>query len=262
MDKTKVIVCGARGKMGRELVSMIEEGQEWQLVGAVEAPTHPEVGMEISEGLEVTSHLEQVLQKGVVIIDFTTPQATVEHVRVARENKVPYVIGTTGFKHSEIETIKETSSTIPVLISPNMGVGVNLLFALAKQIAEVLRDFDKEIIEVHHNLKKDAPSGTAYRIAQVLAQVEGKDLSQLAVHGREGVTGKRKKGEIGIHSVRGGSVVGDHTVIFAGEDERVEVTHRAGSRRIFARGALLAAKFVAGEKPGLYDLQDVLGIKK
>jgi len=262
MDITKVIVCGARGKMGQELVSMILREKEWELVGAVEAPTHPDVGKEIAKKLRVVSHLEQVLQKDAVIIDFTTPEATLKHLSIAKENKIPYVIGTTGFKASEIEIMKKVSSTIPILLSPNMGVGVNLLFALIKEVAEILRDFDKEIVEIHHNQKQDAPSGTACRIAQIIAQVEGKDLSQFAVYGRKGIVGKRKKGEIGIHSVRGGSVVGDHTVIFAGEGERLEITHRAESRKIFARGALLAAKFIARKEPGLYDLQDALGIKK
>jgi len=232
MDEIKVIVCGARGRMGQEVVSMILKEKGWQLIGAVD--------------------LQDVLQKDAVIIEFTTPLATLEHVRVARENHIPCVIGTTGFKNSEIEEIKKASCSIPILLSPNMGRGINLLFALVEKIARILPDFDKEIVEAHHNLKKDAPSGTAYRIAQILAEVEGKDLS----------VGRRKRNEIGIHSIRGGSIVGDHTVIFAGEGERLEITHRAESRKIFARGALLAAKFIADKEPGLYDLQDALGIKK
>ncbi len=262
MDEIKVIVCGARGRMGQEVVSMILKEKGWQLIGAVESPAHPEIGVEICKGLRVTSSLQDVLQKDAVIIEFTTPSATLEHVRVARENHIPCVIGTTGFKNSEIEEIKKASCSIPILLSPNMGRGINLLFALVEKIARILPDFDKEIVEAHHNLKKDAPSGTAYRIAQILAEVEGKDLSQLAVHGRKGMVGRRKRNEIGIHSIRGGSIVGDHTVIFAGEGERLEITHRAESRKIFARGALLAAKFIADKEPGLYDLQDALGIKK
>jgi len=262
VDTKKVIVCGARGRMGQELVSMIQEEEGWQLVGAVESSTHPEVGMEIFREIRLTSRLSTVIQRDTVIIEFTTPLATLEHLIVAKENHIPYVIGTTGFKDSEIKQIKKTSQTIPILLSPNMGVGTNLLFVLIKKIAEVLRDFDKEIVEAHQNLKQDAPSGTAYKIAQVLAQVEGKDLSEILVYGRKGITGKRKKDEIGIHSIRGGSVVGDHTVIFAGDGERLEVTHRSESRRVFARGALIAAKFIVQKESGLYDLQDALGIKE
>ncbi|MBE0478488.1 4-hydroxy-tetrahydrodipicolinate reductase [Candidatus Aerophobetes bacterium] len=262
MNKIKVIVCGARGRMGRELVSALEGQEGFQLIGIVEAPSHPEVGMEISKGLRVVSHLEEVFQQNAVVIDFTTPQATIEHLHVAKENHLPCVIGTTGFSSLEIEKIKQISSTIPILLSPNMGIGVNLLFVLVKKIGEVLQDFDKEIVEAHHNMKQDAPSGTAHKIAQILAEVEGKDLSDIATYGRKGITGKRKQGEIGIHSIRGGSIVGEHRVIFAGEGEVLEITHRAESRRIFARGALLAARFIVGKRPGLYDLQDALGIER
>ena len=248
--------------MGREVVSLIESERRWQLVGAVESPTHSEIGLEIAKGLRVTAHLGKALQPDVVIIEFTTPGASLEHLGIARDNLIPCVIGTTGFSRSEVDEMGEISRTIPILLSPNMGLGINLLFALVKEVGEVLQDFDKEIVEAHHNLKQDAPSGTACRIAQILAEVAGKDLSQLAVYGRKGIVGKRKKGEIGIHSVRGGSVVGDHTVIFAGEGERLEITHRAESRRIFARGALVAAQFIIQKEAGLYDLQDALGINK
>jgi len=263
MDKKiKVIVCGAQGRMGKEIISIIQDEENWELIGAIESPLHPKIGTEVSGGLRITSHLEEVIQRDAVMIEFTNPSATIEHILIAKEKGTPCVIGTTGFKSSEMEEIKRASQVIPILLSPNMSIGINLVFALIKEIATVLPDFDKEIIEAHHNLKQDAPSGIACRIAQILAEVEGKSLSEIAVYGRKGIVGKRKKGEIGIHSVRGGSIVGDHTVVFAGEGERLEITHRAESRRIFARGALFAARFIIQKKKGLYDLQDALGIKK
>lgn len=262
MHKIKLIICGGRGRMGRELISTIEAEKDWEIIGVVEASEHPEIGLEISKNLRVVSHLEDVVQQNAVLIEFTTPKATLEHLHIAKENHLSCVVGTTGFNTTEMRELEAIASKIPVLLSPNMGIGVNLLFALVKEIAEVLPDFDKEIIEAHHNMKQDAPSGTAYKIAQILAGVAGKDLSDIAKYGRKGIIGKRTKSEIGIHSVRGGSIVGEHTVIFAQAGERLEITHRAESRQIFARGALLAAKFIAGKQPGLYDLQDALGIKK
>lgn len=263
MNKIKLVVCGARGRMGREVLSLVnEEKEKWELVGIVESPTHPEIGMEIYKGLRLTCHLEEVAQKGAVIIEFTTPRASLEHLDIACKRGVPCVIGTTGFRESEIERIRQISEKIPVLLSPNMSIGINLLFFIVRQIAEILKDFDREIVEAHHHLKQDAPSGTARRIAEILAEVEGKKLSDVAVYGRKGITSSRKKEEIGIHSVRAGSIVGDHTVIFAGDGERIEIIHRAESRRIFARGALVAAQFIVNQKPGLYDLQDALGIQK
>jgi len=262
-EKIKIIVCGARGRMGRELISLIQEEKKWELVGAVESPIHPDIGKQISEKVRITSHLEDVIQnEKVVIVEFTNPSATLEHLQTAKEKGMPHVIGTTGFENWQVEEIKKASEKIPILFSPNMSIGINLLFALVKEVANILNDFDKEIIEAHHNLKQDAPSGTALRIAQILAEVQGKDLPKIAVYGRKGIVGKRKKEEIGIHSVRGGTIVGEHTVIFAGEGERLEITHKAESRRIFARGALFAAEFIANKEKGLYDLQDALGIKK
>lgn len=260
----KVIVCGACGRMGQELVSLIRSEQNWQLVGAIEAPDHPQLGKEIFPGLRVTFDLREAILKNqdVTVIEFTTPSATLKHLQIVDEEQARMVIGTTGFKTSEVDRIKQASERIPVLLSPNMSVGINLLFVLVKEIARVLPDFDKEVIEAHHRRKQDAPSGTANRIAEILAQVENKSLSELAVYGRKGIVGEKKKGEIGIHSIRAGSIVGDHTVLFAGEGERMKITHRAESRRIFARGALVGARFLLGKEKGFYDLQDALGIKR
>lgn len=259
---TKVIVCGARGRMGQEVISLVQEKSGYELIGAIESPEHPEIGKEIIRGLRITSNLREVLRKGSVVIEFTTPSATLEHLQMARDMRVGMVIGTTGFKSSQFEEIKKASQLIPILFSPNMSMGINLLFCLVEEVAKILRNFDKEIIEVHHRLKQDSPSGTAYKIAEILAQVEGKDLNQIVTYGRKGIKGERKTEEVGIHSIRGGTVVGEHTVIFAGEGERLELTHRAESRRVFAQGALIGAKFIVDKERGLYDLQDVLGIKK
>jgi len=259
---TKVIVCGARGRMGQQIISEVLLDPTMELIGAIESFHHPELGKRVTEGVIVSSDLEEVVQEKAVIIEFTTSVATIEHLKVAKRKKIPMVIGTTGFQVVEFNQIREASSSIPILLSPNMSIGINLLFKLVQIAAKTLgKEFDKEVIEAHHRKKKDAPSGTAKRIAQILAQTEGEKLDQVEVFGRQGITGERRKEEIGIHAVRGGSIVGDHTVLFAGEGERLEITHRAESRKIFARGAILSAKFIAQKKAGLYDLQDVLGIK-
>jgi len=258
----KVIVCGACGRMGREVIAKLIDGKEMTLVGAVEAPHHPSIG-EVVGGVRIISDLEKVAQPGAVVIEFTTPQATIEHLKIARRKKMCMVIGTTGFKEDEYDEIRKASQVIPILISPNMSIGINVLFKVVEQITKALgADFDKEIIEAHHRNKKDAPSGTAKRIAEVIARAEGENLSRVGIYGRKGVIGGRSRKEIGIHAVRGGSVVGDHTVLFAGEGERLEIIHRAESRQIFARGAILSAKFISKEKKGLFDLQDALGLRK
>jgi len=258
----KIIVCGARGRMGQQVILEVQQTPTMKLIGAIESTYHPELGKKVNEEVAVSSDLEEVVQEGAVIIEFTTPRATLEHLRVAKCKRVPMVIGTTGFQAIELNKIKEASRSIPILLSPNMSIGINLLFKLVQISAETLgKEFDKEVIEIHHRKKKDAPSGTAKRIAQILAQTEKEKLDRVGVFGREGIMGERKKEEIGIHAVRGGSVVGEHTVLFAGKGERLEITHRAESRQIFARGAILSAKFIAQKEVGLYDLQDVLGIK-
>jgi len=259
----RIIVCGALGRMGKEVISKISQRKDIELVGAIESSKHPLLGKEIGDGIKVSSELEDVIKKDSVIIEFTTPSATLEHLRIAKKKKIPLVIGTTGFKEEEYEKIKKASDTIPIILSPNMSIGINLLYNIVKQITRTLgENFDKEIVEIHHRNKRDAPSGTAQKIAQIIAEAEGKSLSEVGVYGRKGVKKEtRSKEEIGIHAIRGGSVVGEHTVLFAGEEERLEITHKAESRGIFAQGAILAAKFLAEKKRGLYDLQDVLGLK-
>jgi len=232
------------------------------LLGAVEAPHHPSIG-EVVGGVRIISDLEKVAQVGAVVIEFTTPQATIEHLKIAIRKKMCMVIGTTGFKEDEYDEIRKASQVIPILISPNMSIAINVLFKVVEQITQALGvDFDKEVIEAHHRNKRDAPSGTAKRIAEIIARAEGENLSRVGVYGRKGVIGGRSREEIGIHAVRGGSIVGDHTVLFAGEGERLEIIHRAESRQIFARGAILSAKFISKQKKGLFNLQDALGLRK
>jgi len=259
----KVIVCGALGRMGKEVVCKINQRKDMKLIGAIEAPEYPFLGKEIKKEIKVSSDLEKVIEKDSIIIEFTTPSATLEHLKIAEKKKIPLVIGTTGFKENEQKRIKKASNVIPIILSPNMSIGINLLYNIIRQVTRILgEDFDKEVIEIHHRNKKDAPSGTAQRIAQIIAEADGRRLSQVGVYGRKGIKKEtRSKEEIGIHAIRGGSVVGEHIIIFAGEEERLEITHRAESRGIFAQGAILAAKFLVQKKKGLYDLQDVLGLK-
>jgi len=217
----KIIVCGALGRMGKEVISKISQRKDMELVGAIESSEHPLLGKEIGDGIKVSYRLEDVIEKDNIIIEFTTPSATLEHLKIAEKKKIPLVIGTTGFKGEEYEKIKKASNTIPIILSPNMSIGVNLLYNIVKQITRILgENFDKEIIEIHHRNKKDAPSGTAQKIAQIIAEAEGKSLSEVVVYGRKGVKKEtRSKEEVGIHAIRGGSVVGEHTVLFAGEED-------------------------------------------
>ena len=259
----KIIVCGACGRMGRELIRVIDELEDIQLVGAIETPNHPCLARKIGK-IEVSFNLEESIQEGAVVVEFTTTSATLEHLGIAKRKGTPMVIGTTGFKDEEYSIIEEASQEIPILLSPNMSVGINLMYNLVKQASQILqgKKFDHEIIELHHRLKKDAPSGTAKKIAEIIAEATGKNLSENLVYGRQGMTGERTEQEIGIHSVRGGTAVGEHTVVFAGNGERLEITHRADSRRIYALGAVLAAQFITGKEKGLYDLQDALKVKE
>lgn len=250
--------------MGRELIRVIDELDDIQLLGAIEAPNHPCLGEKIGK-IEVSFNLEESIQEGAVLVEFTTTSATLEHLGIAKRKGTPMVIGTTGFKdEEEYSIIEKTSQEIPILLSPNMSVGINLMYNLVKQASQILqgKKFDHEIIELHHRLKKDAPSGTAKKIAEIIAKATGKDLSENLVYGRQGITGKRTDKEIGIHSVRGGTAVGEHTVVFAGDGERLEITHRADSRRIYALGAILGAQFLTRKQNGLYDLQDALAVKE
>lgn len=246
----KLVVCGASGRMGSEVVSLALRDKELELIGAVDVVSAANCQARFS------SKLSDFISETDVVIDFTNPSATLSNLKVICENKKALVLGTTGFSPAEVEKIKDASSTIPIVFSPNMSRGVNLLFSLVKDVAKVLADYDVEILEIHHNQKKDAPSGSAIRLAQIVAEQKGKNFR--ITSGRQGMVGVRPKEEIGLMALRGGDVVGEHTVYFIGEGERLEITHRAQSRKCFAYGAILAAKWVFSKPAGLYTMQDVL----
>ncbi len=257
-----LIITGAAGRMGSELISLVLASKDMELVGAIENPKSQAIGNVVG-GVAIEASLEKVLQqtkKKRVIIDFTTPEATLLHLSVAVAQAVPLVIGTTGFKEGDLRQIREASQKIPIVLSPNMSVGVNTLFKLAGETARILgENYDIEILEAHHKHKKDAPSGTAVKIAQILAEATGRRYPQDFKLHREGMIGERNAKEIGIQVLRGGDIVGEHAVFYCGEGERVEIRHLATHRKTFAQGALRAALWIAGQKPGLYDMKDVLG---
>ena len=265
----RTIVCGAAGKMGRRICALVEDDKEMQLVGAVETKGSRFIGQDVGIlidsrpiGVSVKGDLKDVIEDGEVIIEFTTPDATLEHVRIAADNKKSIVIGTTGLKDEQIKEIEKFSEIIPIVLAPNMSLGVNMLFKLVKEAAKILgEDYDIEIVEMHHRFKVDAPSGTALKLAEYAANGLGVNLKEVGVFGRKGLVGERKPKEIGVMSLRGGDIVGDHTVIFAGLGERIELTHKASSRDTFARGSIRAAKWIVDKVPGLYSMQDVLGLR-
>ena len=265
----KAIVAGAAGKMGGRIIHTIQQTEGISLAAAFERADHPTVGSDVGEvvglgllGMSVAPDLKSVMDAGDVVIDFTHHTASVEHLRQAVSAKKPVVIGTTGFSNDEMETIGTLAHEIPCVQAPNMSMGVNLMFKVVEDMAKALGGgFDVEIIEAHHHHKKDAPSGTAVKLAQNLAAALGRDLEQVGVYERHGIIGERRPEEIGIQTIRGGDIVGEHTVLFAGVGERLELTHRAHSRDNFARGAVTAAKWVVGQEVGLYDMQHVLGLK-
>ncbi len=246
MNPIKIVVTGSKGRMGQAIIALAAHDPELKVVGQV----------------DMGDDIESVIGGADVVVDFSFHAATLSMAQAAADHRKAVVIGTTGHSDDEKSQIRTLQSRIPMVWAANFSVGVNLLFALTRKAAEVLgSSYDQEIVEMHHRLKKDAPSGTAARLAEILAEVKLQELKRLARHGREGIVGERTSQEIGIHAVRGGDVVGDHTVIFAGIGERVELTHKASSRETFARGALRAARWVVNRKPGLYDMQDVLGLR-
>ncbi|HMK65674.1 MAG TPA: 4-hydroxy-tetrahydrodipicolinate reductase [Thermodesulfobacteriota bacterium] len=264
-----IIVTGAGGRMGARIIQLIRESTDLNLVGALEKEGHPTVGKDVGEviglgkiGLVVSDNLESLMDLGEVIIDFTFHSASMEHLRQAAPKKKPMVIGSTGFTALEMEEIKGMAQSVPLVVAPNMSVGVNVLFKVVRDVAQTLGEgFDIEILEVHHKMKKDAPSGTAMKLAQVLAQARSQNLDEVAVYERKGIIGERKPEEIGIQTFRAGDIIGEHTVLFGGMGERLEITHRAHNRDTFARGALRAARWIVQQKNGLFDMQDVLGLK-
>jgi len=265
----KAIVTGCAGRMGRRIVSIIDETPGIEVCGGTDMAGGPFIGKDIGEiaglatsGVAIAEHLESIIDSCDVIIDFSEPGASLEHFIQAAEAKKAIVIGTTGFDEERWKTFEAMAKSARAVIAPNMSVGVNALFRLAREAAMILGDdFDVEIVEMHHNKKADSPSGTAARLAQVVADALGRDLSLVASYGRYGQVGARPPKEIGVMTLRGGDVVGDHTLIFAGQGERLELTHKAGSRDNFAKGAVRAAMWIVKQPNGLYDMQDVLGLK-
>ncbi len=265
----KAIVAGAGGRMGGRIITMINDADGIALGGAFEHPDSPAVGKDAGEvagvgplGVEVASSLGDVMDSGDVIIDFTFHEATVKHAELAAESGKPMVIGTTGFSAEELETIKGLAHKFPCVQAPNMSVGVNLLYKLVDMAARVLGDdYDIEIVEAHHRMKKDAPSGTALQLGRVAASALGRDLDKVGVFERNGLIGERSRQEIGIQTVRAGDIVGEHTVLFGGIGERIEIAHKASNRDTFAKGAVRAAKWIVAKDAGFYDMQDVLGLK-
>jgi 4-hydroxy-tetrahydrodipicolinate reductase len=258
---TRIVVTGAAGRMGCRILALGAIDPEIKIVGAVEAPGSSFLGMDVA-GVKVEDSLENVIAGADVVIDFTASSTTLPSLEIVARHKKAIVIGSTGHSKEQRQKIEAFAKSNPIVLASNMSVGVNVLWKIIADAAKLLGDgFDVEILEAHHRLKKDAPSGTAMTTAEVLAKALGRDLSKDAVYHREGLIGERKPHEIGIQTIRGGDVVGDHTVFFLGQGERLEITHKASSRDTFALGSLRAARWIVGKKPGLYSMQDVLGLK-
>jgi 4-hydroxy-tetrahydrodipicolinate reductase len=268
MDALKIAIAGAGGRMGRMIIeSTLNDGQV-MLASAIDQPGTPWLGKDAGElvgrpcGVQITSDVEGGIARADCLIDFTRPEGTLAHLAICRRHKVAIVIGTTGFDEQGKQAIAEAAREIPIVFAPNMSVGVNVVFKLLDMATPILSEgYDIEIVEAHHKHKVDAPSGTALRMGEVVAQALGRDLKQCGVFGRHGLTGERDPLAIGFASVRGGDIVGDHTVMYCAEGERVEISHKAASRMPYALGSLRAARFLAGKTSGLYDMQDVLGLR-
>jgi len=264
-----IAVTGAAGRMGRNLIQACYENASCQLGAAIEHENSPFIGLDAGEMIGVgflnkklVSQLAEATDDFHTLIDFTRPDVTLQNLATCVANGKNIIIGTTGFSDTEKQQIEQASKSIAIVFAPNMSVGVNLCFKLLDIAARVLADdVDIEVIEAHHRHKVDAPSGTALRMGEVIADALGRNLDECAVYGREGVTGERDRKTIGFESIRAGDIVGDHTVMFAGIGERVEITHKASSRMTFANGAIRAALWLEGKNNGLYDMQDVLDLK-
>ena len=265
----KIAVCGAAGRMGQRIIVAVKEAEGCMLSGALERPGHELVGQDAGLiagcghfGIAISDDLNAVLYGSDVLIDFTTPKVSLKNLEACGLQGKAIVIGSTGFSADERALARELARDIPVVLAPKISVGVNVCFKVLKDVAKTLGDdFDVEIVELHHNKKKDAPSGTAVRMGEVVAEALGRDYDKVANYHREGICGERTKEEIGMQTVRGGDIVGEHTVYFIGMGERIEISHRAMTRDMFSRGSVRAAKWVVEQKPGLYDMQDVLGLR-
>ncbi|MEW6705761.1 MAG: 4-hydroxy-tetrahydrodipicolinate reductase [Pseudomonadota bacterium] len=263
----RIAVAGASGRMGRMLIEAVQQAPDCQLAGALDRPDNPALGQDAAaflgqaSGVAITSDLRAGLANAQVLIDFTRPEGTLAHLAVCRALGIKAVIGTTGFSDAQKAEIASSAQQVAIVMSPNMSVGVNVVLKLLQTAARALSaGYDIEIIEAHHRHKVDAPSGTALAMGETIAHALGRDLKACAVYGREGVTGERDPSTIGFATVRGGDIVGDHTALFAGIGERIEITHKSSSRAVYAQGSLRAARFLADKPSGLFGMADVLGI--
>jgi 4-hydroxy-tetrahydrodipicolinate reductase len=264
----RIAIAGASGRMGQMLAQAVTDAVDCQLAGALDVADSVFIGNDATgflgqaSGVVIQSDLQLGLKNAQVLIDFTRPEGTMAHIKVCRELGVKMVIGTTGFSDAQKADISAASQDIAIVMAPNMSVGVNVTLKLLEMAAVALAtDYDIEIIEAHHRHKVDAPSGTALKMGEVIAQALGRDLKQCAVFDRQGHTGARSDHAIGFSTIRGGDIVGDHTVLFAGTGERIEITHKSSSRSTYAEGSLRAARFLAGQQRGLFDMFDVLGLR-
>jgi 4-hydroxy-tetrahydrodipicolinate reductase len=268
MQKIRCAIVGAGGRMGRMLIEAVLQAPDAELAAALDMPGSAFLGKDAGElvgascGVKITDDVEAALALADCLIDFTRPEGSLRHLEVCRRHGVHAVIGTTGFSLEQKKQIEAFARDIPLVFAPNMAVGVNVVFKLLDVAARILNEaYDVEIVEAHHRHKIDAPSGTALRMGEVVAAALGRNLAECAVYGREGHTGERPAPQIGFATVRGGDIVGDHTVLFAGTGERVEITHKAASRMPYALGSLRAARFLREKTNGLFDMQDVLGLR-
>jgi 4-hydroxy-tetrahydrodipicolinate reductase len=264
----RIAIAGASGRMGRMLLEAVQAAPDAELAGALDVAGGPSIGTDAGAysgqltGVVIQSDLGKALANADVLIDFTRPEGTLRHLEYCAAHGVKLVIGTTGFDEAGKAAIRAAGDKTAIVFAPNMSVGVNVTLKLLEMAAKSFNEgYDIEIIEAHHRHKVDAPSGTALKMGEVIADALGRDLKECAVYGREGVTGERDPSTIGFATIRGGDIVGDHTVLFAGIGERIEISHKSSSRVTYAHGALRAARFLAGKKTGLYDMQDVLGLK-
>lgn len=264
----KIAIAGATGRMGKMLIEAVLNGSDTELVGALEHDACPQLGEDAGAflgkktGVVITSDIAKALGNAQFLIDFTRPEATMAYLEVAQKTGSKMIIGTTGLSPEQIDALKIASKNLAIVFSPNMSVGVNATFKLLEIAAKMLNEgYDIEIVEAHHRHKVDAPSGTALKMGEVIAQALGEKLDDVAVYAREGHTGERKSGSIGFATIRGGDIVGDHTVLFAGEGERIEISHKSSSRQSYAQGSLRAMRFLQSQNSGLYDMQDVLGLR-
>ena len=267
MHTLNLAIAGAGGRMGRMLLEAAA-APGFAITGALEHAASPLLGHDASElalsakGVAITADLAAGLKSAHVLIDFTRPEGTLQHIAACRAQRINMVIGTTGFSATQKREIELAAADIAIVFAPNMSVGVNVTLKLIELATRALHDqYDIEIIEAHHKLKVDAPSGTAIKMGEVAAAAMGKTLDEVGVYARHGVTGERKPGSIGFSAIRGGDIIGDHTVMYAGTGERIEITHKSNSRNGYAQGALRAAKFIVDKKSGLFDMEDVLGLR-